>query len=454
MSLYGQDSWRASQRLVLTYGLRWELNPAPSGRSGTTLAAWENVNDPPTIALAPLGTPLWSTTHTNVAPRIGLAYKLTAAGDFVLRASWGIFYDLASDAVGGLAGGFPNLATNIFPPATLPLADARPFVPALSLQPPYPSLTRGFASDLKLPRSYQWNIAVEKALGHQQSLSLTYVGQAGRDLLRQEDVNQPTAAFSGVFAVTGNGAYSNYNALQVQFRRRASNRLQALVNYTWSHSLDNASNDVVAAVSHTVISAAEDYASSGFDVRHSFSGALVYAVPKAADHGPLGYLSKDWSVDAVVVARTGFPFNASAALGTIGGANPRPDLVPGQPLWIQNPNAGGGKSLNPLAFATPPPGRQGTEGRNDISGFGLTQVDLSLVRKFTLDSRVGLQFRADAFNVLNHPNFTNPLGLYLGPAFTTFLQSTSMLNQGLGGLNPLFQQGGPRSLQLSLKLTF
>jgi len=106
--------------------------------------------------------------------------------------------------------------------------------------------------------------------------------------------------------------------------------------------------------------------------------------------------------------------------------------------------------LNVNAFSAPSPIRQGTEGRNDIPGFGFTQLDLSLGRKFQFTERFNLQFRADAFNVFNHPNFTNPVGLYeFGE-----IQSSMMLNRGLGGLNPLFQEGGPRSLQLSLKLTF
>jgi hypothetical protein len=114
--------------------------------------------------------------------------------------------------------------------------------------------------------------------------------------------------------------------------------------------------------------------------------------------------------------------------------------------------APGGKSLNPAAFSIPSTIRQGTEGRNDIPGFGLTQVDLSLGRKFSITERLKLQFRADAFNLFNHPNFTNPPAFVeFGPAF---LQSFQMLNRGLGGLNPLFQEGGPRSLQLSLKLFF
>jgi len=95
--------------------------------------------------------------------------------------------------------------------------------------------------------------------------------------------------------------------------------------------------------------------------------------------------------------------------------------------------------------------RQGTLGRNAIPGFGLTQVDLSIGRKFAITERLNMQFRADAFNLVNHPNFTNPGALVSSPSS---LLSQETLNTGLGGLNPIFQQGGPRSLQLSLRLAF
>jgi Carboxypeptidase regulatory-like domain/TonB dependent receptor-like, beta-barrel/TonB-dependent Receptor Plug Domain len=454
-SLYAQDTWKVTPRVTINYGVRWELSPAPSGRSGTTLAAWENVDNPAQLALAPIGTRLWDTSYSNFAPRVGVAYSLSSKGDLVLRAGWGMFYDLPSDTVGGLAGQFPNAASEFSAPAVLPLADANPYIPALSLQPPYPQTTQGFAPNLSLPRSYQWNVAVEKSFEGNQTVSVTYVGQAGRDLLRQEGMNRLNANFptGGVFLLTENNAHSNYNALQVQYRRPVSGGLQALLNYTLSHSLDNASNDSVEAVSNAVISAAKDYASSDFDVRNTFSGALTYFTP-ALNNRVSGRLLRDWSFATVIVARSGFPFNVSVATETIAGARPRPDLVPGESIWISNAGAAGGRSLNPLAFKAPPVGEQGNEGRNSIGGFGMAQVDLSFGRKFTFGDRLNLQFRADAFNLLNHPNFTNPSGLYISPTATFFLQSTEMLNQGLGGLNPLFQVGGPRSLQLSLKLTF
>jgi hypothetical protein len=451
-SLFAQDTWQLHSRLTLTYGLRWELYPAPSPRGQTQLAAWENVHDPANLTLAAAGTPLWSLSYTNLAPRMGAAYRLTPSGDLVLRAGWGIFYDLGSAEVGNLASVFPNVAVKCCATVSLPLAGAAPFIPALTTQPPYVGVIRGITPDLSLPRSYQRNVALEKSFGSQQALSLTYVGQSGRKLTRQEALPKPNANFLTNFFLLTNGAYSNYDALQVQYRRPLARRLQALANYTWSHSLDNASNDVLQAISNTLISAARDYGSSSFDVRHSFSAALIYQLPHVQSGRALAAVTRDWSVETDIVSRTGFPFNGSVLTANIGGVNPRPDLVAGQPVWISDSSVGGGKRLNPAAFAKPAAGQQGSERRNDITGFGLTQVDFSVNRKFPIRDALALQFRVDAFNLFNHPNFANPSAFIgVGPSF---LRSASMLNQGLGGLNPLFQEGGPRSLQAALKLTF
>jgi hypothetical protein len=455
LSIYGQDTWKVSPRFTVTYGIRWELSPAPLALGKTTLAAWTDVSNPADIALAPSGSPMWRTTYGNFAPRAGFAYNLTGKGDLVFRAGGGIFYDLGVGAATSVATSFPNSASGFFPTVTLPIGDLTPFLPAISLQPPYPSYISAFDPNLTLPRSYQWNVALEKSFGGKQAISATYVGQAGRDLLRESALYQPNSNFSGIFYLTDNSARSNYNALQLQYRRSLSAGLQALVNYSWSHSLDNASNDVVAALPNTVISGANDYASSNFDVRQSFSGALTYDIPSGGKSRFLQLTTRDWSVQTVIVARSGFPFNGVVYLASPvpgGAALSRPDLVLGQPIWIPDTEAAGGKSLNPAAFSVPSPPRQGTEGRNDIPGFGLSQVDLSVTRKFPITDRFNLQFRADAFNVFNHPNFQNPEALVeFGPFY---LKSESMLNQGLGGLSSLFQEGGPRSLQLSLKLTF
>ncbi|MGC2356948.1 MAG: TonB-dependent receptor [Candidatus Acidiferrum sp.] len=481
-SLYAQDSWKASRRLVLTYGVRWDLSPAPKGLGSTMLASWLNVNNPSAIALAPVGTSPWHATYGNFAPRFGIAHNLDQAGSMVLRAGAGVFYDLGLGASANLVSDFPNNALGEYFNQPVPVANIGSFVPTISTMPPYPrSDVAGFDPNLKLPRSYQWNVAVEKSFGGRQAISATYVGQTGRDLLRQEALYQPNTSFSGSFELTENSARSNYNALQLQYRRPVASRVQAIFNYTYSHSLDNASNDVIAGLSNTVISAGNDYASSDFDVRHSFSGALTFVVPSVGTPGALAQLTRDWSLNTVVVARTGFPFNPTvSAPSTLGASFIRPDVVPGQPFYLYGAQCAkvfgpvsqggngvleagqmcpGGMGLNPAAFDAATPvveNRQGTLGRNAIPGFGLTQVDFSVGRKFSITERVNLQFRADAFNLFNHPNFTNPGG-YLSGGPPYYLLSRSTLNVGLseeGGLNPLFQEGGPRSLQLSLRLAF
>jgi hypothetical protein len=451
LSLYGQDTWRVKSRLTLTYGLRWELNPAPSPRNGTVLASWTNIGDPASLALAPFGTPAYATTYANFAPRVGMALKLNGSGSTVLRAGWGLYYDLGTGAAASMGVYFPNSSASYLPSLAFPVPDPSIYLPPITADAPY-GLVQAMDPDLTLPRSYQWNVALEKSFAGQ-VVSATYVGQAGRDLLRNEAIYKPNANFASAFQVNMNSARSNYTGLQLQYRRPLSHGVQILANYTFSHGLDNASNDIISSTPGVILSGASDYASSNFDARHSFSGALSFNLPTAGKNLWVSAVTKDWSLQSVIVARSGFPFNAVIYGYSPGGyAASRPDRVAGQPIWISNTTAPGGQSLNPDAFAIPDTTRQGTEGRNDITGFGLTQVDLSLGRLFPIRERCKFQFRVDVFNLLNHPNFTNPSAFV--QYGSSYLASKRMLNNGLGGLNPLFQQGGPRSMQLSAKITF
>jgi hypothetical protein len=453
-SVFAQDGWKATPRLTVTWGLRWELDPAPSPRDGTLAASWQDVNTPAELALAPWGTPLWATTWDNLAPRLGIAWRPAAFRNTVVRGGAGLFYDLGNGGAADAAAFFPGSISRVLLDVPLPFSAQSTDLPAVSLTPPYP-LVKAFDPGLELPRSWEWNLALERGVAGHQVVTATYVGQDGQDQLRQQDYYQPNSSFASAFLLTNNSAWSNYNSLQLQYRAALPGWLQTLLNYTYSHSLDNASDDAVLGLANTIVSGARDYASSDFDVRHSFSGAVTASMPTFSGSRFLRAIGQKWSLAAVAVVRSGFPFNAayyglSAATG--GYATVRPDLVPGQPLWIRNPEAAGGRSLNPAAFSIPTTPRQGTEGRNDISGFGLSELDCSVGRTFPLVESWRLKFQADAFNVANHPNFANPEALINeGP---TYLESTQMLNTALGGLNPLFQEGGPRSLQLSLKLSF
>jgi hypothetical protein len=195
-------------------------------------------------------------------------------------------------------------------------------------------------------------------------------------------------------------------------------------------------------------------------VRHTFTGSASYEVPRAFTNPTARALLHGWGVDSIVRLRTATPITVVTgrdALG-LGLTNvSRPDLVPGVPLYLYGEGIPGGRRFNPAAFDATTPvaqGRQGTLGRGTLRGFGLSQVDLAVRRRFSLTDRFTLEARADAFNLFNTPNFANPTGVMTS---ANFGRSIQVLNSGLAGTsgqNPLFVIGGPRSMQLALKLLF
>ena len=470
LSLYGQDTWKATRRLALTYGLRWELNPAPSESNGNDPIAVTGVDNLATLAMAPRGTSLYQTTSNNFAPRVGIAYQLSQrqGRETVVRGGFGIFYDLGSSTAGSVAssGAAPYGSSKFLFGVPLPLDAVRAAPPPLSLAPPFSNV---YTTDpnLKLPRVYQFNVAVEQALGNKQTLTASYVGAVGRRLLNNETIQNPNPAFA-LIHITRNTAKSDYNALQLQFQRRLSRGIQALASYTWSHSIDTVSNDLGVNTPSQRIDPNMDRGSSDFDVRHSFTAAVTYNMPTPINNQLGKAILGNWAIDSIVTARTALPVNVTTNRDLGFGSFPiRPDLVSGVPLYLDDPSVGGGRRINPAAFVIQTTNRQGTLGRNALRGFPLTQVDLALRRQFKLTERVGLQFRAEFFNIFNHPNFADPdgnLGSVIGGVFTPnnqFGRSTQMLGRGLGagggfagGFNPLYQIGGPRSIQLALKLQF
>ena len=256
-----------------------------------------------------------------------------------------------------------------------------------------------------------------------------------------------SSAVVWVAMATNNGA-SDYHGLHLQYRRRMARRLQASAAYNWSHSLDNSSSDSVVHWAGAGSSPAGDRASSDFDVRHSFTAAFTCELPRG------------WAADGIFRARTGFPLTVLEAerhTGVVFANVFRPDLVAGQPLWVRDDAAPGGKRLNAAAFRMAAPAVQGGLGRNAITGFGMSQLDLALRRDFRLGERRSLELRLEAFNALNQASFADPARYLVSPLFG---QSTSMLNLMLGtgspgsGLAPIFQIGGARSAQAMLRLRF
>jgi Carboxypeptidase regulatory-like domain/TonB dependent receptor len=471
LGLYAQDTWRATSRLTATYGVRWDGDFAPASISGPNIPRVTSFHNPASLALASAGTTPYNTTYGNFAPRIGVAYQLSNRANWlsVLRGGFGVFYDLASSEVGNaIQSSYPFGATNIAFGTGFPLdpsSAAPPPIAPEQLASPGASLS-AFDPHLKLPYTLEWNVAFEQGLGTQQSFSATYVGAAGRRLLNTAAIFSPNPNFSRAL-LTGNSGSSNYNALQVQFERRLSRGLQLLASYVFAHSIDTGSSGQASDVNPTV-SASLNRGPSDFDIRHTFSSALTYAIPGWKWNRFSSTISEGWSVESVILARSAPPVNVfDGGLQTILGAGieVRPDVVPGQPLYLYGREFPGGTALNPAAFTPPPtdangnPIRQGDLGRNALRGFGATQWDFALHRDFHLHEEIKLQFRAEMFNVLNHPNFGPPVSdlsnvTQFGQSAETLGQFLGGGNLGGGGFSPLYQIGGPRSIQLALKLFF
>jgi hypothetical protein len=413
------------------------------------------------MMLAPPGTPLWHPHKDNFAPRLGLAWQARSA--LVLRAGGGIFYDLGYSDITNAMISFPYVQQKVISGTSFPLSASAATPPPFTTSPPAAVMSVVDPNHL-LPRTYEWNAAIEHSIGRDDVLTLTYLGAAGRKLMRKDIYIAPNSDFTGEFDLLSNGGTSSYNALQAQYRHRLSHGLQTLLSYTLGHSIDDVSSDVnFQNIPLSKSPASIERGPSDYDIRHTFSGAVSYDIPGPSS-GVLKQIFGSWSTDSIIYARSAPPVNVVTGQnpfgGVLSGSNSvqRPNVVPGVPSYIDERNAPGGKVINSAAFSIPVPATaQGNLGRNALRGFGATQWDMTLRRQFRLTERMSLQARSDFFNILNHPNFGSPINYLTSPQFG---QATQMLANYLGsggqsgGLTPLYQVGGPRSIQLALKLQF
>jgi hypothetical protein len=432
LSIFAQDTWNLTPRLTLTYGLRWEITPPPAIREPASAADAQPVAAAPTSAALPVASltqTLWQTSYAQIAPRIGAAYRMDDHS--VLRAGWGIFYDAGLGVALDPINGFPF---NRWQFSVGQGASAA--TPGYGLQA---------TPDLKLPYAAEWNVSLERMFGLRNVVSASYVGSAGRRLLRYEGVPQPGAAVAQEAAATDHGQ-SSYHVLELQYRRRLAPGIQGTAAYTWSHAIDNGSYDSGLHLAAALLPSASDRGSASFDVRQNLTAGFTLAP------------ATKWTLSAILRARTGFPIDVQTVENFLGlGFDDvtRPNLASGVPLWLPATNLGS-RRLNPAAFSAPS-GLQGNLGRNAIAGFGMWQLDLAVERRFSYRERADLILRAESYNAFNHPNPADPVRFLDSPYFGA---PASMLDQMLGagtarsGLTPGFQTGGPRLFQLSARLRF
>jgi hypothetical protein len=465
-SFFAQDDFRIRPNFTLNVGLRWEYF-GPLSEKDNLLS-----NLAPDGTLSRVGSNgldgAYQRDLNNFAPRFGFAWNVEPRT--VLRGGYGFYYDYVPQHL--MLANFTSsagIATNPF----LPFGDKA--VVALNFDPGAftsgdgsPILTPGSPpfNIFVVPRNFatpyvqNWNLNVQRELNKSAAVEVGYVGSKGTRLVRLYDQNQPDADFSFPNSDFGNMhtlatiSGSTYHALQAIFRMNEWAGFSGFTSYTWSKSLDDASDGIDftagAAFPQDSTNIAAEHGPSTFDTRHRFTAAINYRVPT---WGPKR-LGEGWSLNTIITAQSGRPIPIVTSDDTSGRFyfNQRPNVVPGVNPVVPNWTVDTGY-LNTAAFSQPDFGTFGNLGRNSIYGPKYWNVDFSISKNTMITDRLGLQLRAEFFNIFNHPHFALPGGaITFGTdddknGIITQTPDVAQGNPGLGG-------GGPRVMQLGLKLVF
>jgi outer membrane receptor protein involved in Fe transport len=472
-----QDDWKVTRRLTVNLGLRYEY-------TGPLSEKFDRIsNFDPSRGLVQVGQGLdrlYDRDLNNFAPRVGFAYDPFGKGKTVLRGGYGFYYDAPSQDF-FLVQSFPNgsVGTNPVPGLgtfTVNFNGPVPFGPGVDIfgsanNPVPPYTIFGVDPHMRTPYVQSYNFNLQQTIVEGTVLQVAYVGSKGTGLYRVRDINQAVAGlngsiqqrrpwnsvypdFAGIYQLEGS-ANSRYNALQVYLRRRLSNNLTLFVSHVWSHSIDDASNGICSCTAGVSLpqnsfDARPEKAVSSFDQRQRFTANFVYdfaALPRLLGKFPRR-LTQGWQASGMYSVGSGIPitpfWNGAAPSGSGESSNDRPNAT-------GNPNNGPKRWnawFNTAAFAPAAPGTFGNAGRNTIIGPRNNIADVSLSKTTRINERAGLQFRAEFFNVLNHPNFALPNVTVNSSGFGTITSTPDVANG-----NPL-GDGGPRQVQLALKLVF
>jgi hypothetical protein len=457
ISSYVQDSWQARPNLSINYGLRWDVETTPHDSKYSTSAY-----NPQSGTLFPAGHQFYPVQLHSFAPRLGAAYSLTPRT--VIRAGGGLYFAdpwiitsaniPLNNAVGNetlTAAGNPGLGY--------------PYTGFTNGTVPTPSVY-GYTSPLPTPFTVQYNASVSRDLGKGLAAQVAYVGLHGIDLNRYLDYNlyaqgakvRPNPTFADIY-VLNNIAASGYNSLQASLKGKIK-QLTIAANYTWAHEIDN-SPDISGTPSYPQdnTNLAAERGNGTYDQRENFNYSLTYDIPMGAGHGFLGSsptairsLATGWSVNSLGIFTTGVPVNITQGVNTYGNSNfvnQRPNLVPGVPRYLSksiDPVTGNIRFLNPAAWAYPATGSYGNSPRNPVHDPHFTDVDVSVKKSTPIHDNQRLEFRAELFNIFNHPNFAAPVATY-APNSLTFGEITSTFGTTLGF-------GTSRQMQLALKYIF
>ncbi|HJY89654.1 MAG TPA: hypothetical protein VJ255_05215, partial [Candidatus Acidoferrum sp.] len=407
-----QDFFRASSRLTLNAGLRYDFYSNPSEVHGRLSVIRNPVTDSgPTVGKAFAETPA-----DLFSPQVGFAWNIFRDGKTVLRGGSGIFRDQFPVILFGIDRFLPpffGIDTLIFPSFPNP-QNAVLTQPLFLIQTTYHP---------KFPYAMQYNLNLEREITQGTILSAGYFGARGNHLTRAGEQNPFELALGHRFnpnlpsplQMVLTDAQSFYNSFQLSVSGQHSDSLSWQVFYTFSHSIDDASNTfLIDAVnepeSQDIFNRKGSRGRSGFDIRHNFVGNVLYELPFGR-----GSWLRGWQLSGIANVHSNVPFTPVLSFDN---ADLQSVVIAERPNLIGNPYSGvcpNGTRVgtpacwfNPTAFALPPLGQFGTAGRNSLSGPGFAQFDLSLRKAFHLPKETEIAFGADLFNLLNHPNFAVP----------------------------------------------
>jgi hypothetical protein len=458
---FAQDEFKVTPSLTLNYGLRYEfysVNHEIHNRSAV-------VDIVGCGGFCPPGTPYYDPNYKDFGPRVGLAWAPAALkGKTTIRTGYGLFFG------GNQNDDFSDPAESYVPRYSATSSD----IPGLS----YP--LSAFQNNLlyspkaldrhRKDLSYSnWDFAIQQQLPKEFVAQVSYLGSEGHHLFSKYTINlidpatgkRPLAGFSS-FGFKTNDGNNNFTALQASLQRRFIRGLLLQTNYTWGHGIGDGSIGSGEAIGWQQMACrACDRSSTSYDVRHNWLMNAVYQLPIGGHSGALSQFIGGWELAGIASARTGLPVNitisrSASALPDGNTSGQRPNLVPGVPLYAANPSIGGW--FNPAAFSAPANGTWGNLGRYIANGPGAFEIDSSLQKRFRINERLAINFRAAAFNLLNHPELRNPsssVGSVTGTSpnlsikpTATFGTITNVLNTGATGT------GAPRRIEFMFRAEF
>ncbi|MBO0861992.1 MAG: TonB-dependent receptor [Chloracidobacterium sp.] len=465
---YGLDEFKIRPNLTLNAGLQYEFYS-----SGISKSAGAVVFDPFTCGLqyCPDGSPGYIANKLDFMPRVSIAWSPKASnGKTVIRVGYGTFFDDSQPNGGPPSlpgnGNFTLSASNI-KNLTFPIT---PFLGSATAVPVSYSGRNRLRKDVRVD---EWTLSVEQAVAKETTLQVTYLGAKGTHLLSGTTLNgiDPVTGVRPYASLTNQTiSYSDHQgnmtleALQVGLRRNISTGLLVVANYQWSHEItDGSTGDAENDTWQNVLCRTCERGDADFDVRHNFTASSVWNVPVGTGHHMLGASSPilnallgGWQMSGIVMARTGLPMNITYSRSSSPSVSPygissglRPNLVPGQPLYLSgNAPTGGLLWLNPAAFSAPANGAWGDLPRNAVRSPGIWQIDYSMEKRFPLSERMAIKFRGDIFNLLNRAQIGKPNVKWTGPTNTNFGIITAPYTTAAVGT------GTPRQMQFSLRLEF